>query len=323
MENKRLVYIDWLRSFGMILIIMGHIHFGENFEHYIFAFHVPLFFFVSGLFYKRDKYNFIEFLKKKIKSLVFPYFLWAVIYEIIALFFGKQNWLGIVWNNTILVPIGGAFWFLTALFIVEILGFVILKIQNLFICILLTVLIVGVGMFHFVNLPFSGDTALAALGFWILGYFYNTYVHIKLLNKSMNIFLIICLMVLNAVSIYFSPTINMKNCAFGNYLLFWVNSVFAILIFLQFFQWIYQKTEFKNTKFSIFFMQIGMNSIVYLLTHQLIIQIIKLPLEKFGIDLFTANVFIQTGSLLIILAVCHCISIFLKKEPYNILLGKF
>lgn len=322
-KNNRLIHIDYLRSFGMILIIMGHIHFSEGFDHYIHAFHVPLFFFISGFFFKTGKYDLKNFVIKKTKGLLIPYFLWAVIYEIIALFFNKQNWSGIIWNNTVLVPIGGALWFLTALFFVEIIGFLILGFRKNSVRILLSLLIVSFGMFHFVHLPFSIDAALVALGFWITGYFYNTFILAKLSAKNINIFFIAILIAVNAIIIIFSPNVNMKNCVFGNVFLFWFNSLLAILIFLQFFQWLHQKTDFKNTKFSGFFIQIGINTIVFLLAHQLIIQIIKLALDKCGIDLYTSNVFIKTSSLLIILIVCHTMSIFLKKKPFSILLGKF
>lgn len=51
-EEGRIEYIDVFRSMGIILMIMGHIGFGKNFNHFIFAFHMPMFFFISGMFFQ-------------------------------------------------------------------------------------------------------------------------------------------------------------------------------------------------------------------------------------------------------------------------------
>ncbi len=52
-DEKRLDYIDALRGFGIILVVLGHLHFGHNMLHqYIYAFHMPLFFLVSGYLYR-------------------------------------------------------------------------------------------------------------------------------------------------------------------------------------------------------------------------------------------------------------------------------
>ena len=47
-KQVRIDYIDLFRAFGIILMIMGHIKFGGNFDKWIHAFHMPTFFFVSG-----------------------------------------------------------------------------------------------------------------------------------------------------------------------------------------------------------------------------------------------------------------------------------
>ena len=43
---------DILKGLGILLMIMGHVGFGELFSKYIHAFHMPLFFLISGYFYK-------------------------------------------------------------------------------------------------------------------------------------------------------------------------------------------------------------------------------------------------------------------------------
>lgn len=50
----RVEYVDLFRGIGIIIMIMGHIGFGRLFDHYIHAFHMPMFFFASGYFFKKS-----------------------------------------------------------------------------------------------------------------------------------------------------------------------------------------------------------------------------------------------------------------------------
>lgn len=50
--EQRLDYVDAFRGLGIIAMVMGHIGFGEIFDHFIHAFNMPMFFFISGFFYR-------------------------------------------------------------------------------------------------------------------------------------------------------------------------------------------------------------------------------------------------------------------------------
>ena len=55
-ENKREINIDVLKGLGIIFVMLGHmvgIGFYEDIYVYIYSFHMPLFFFISGYL----KYN--------------------------------------------------------------------------------------------------------------------------------------------------------------------------------------------------------------------------------------------------------------------------
>lgn len=49
-KNGRIDSIDIFRGMGIIIMVMGHIGFGYVFDHFIHAFHMPMFYFVSGMF---------------------------------------------------------------------------------------------------------------------------------------------------------------------------------------------------------------------------------------------------------------------------------
>ena len=69
--------IDIYRAYGIVLMIMGHIGFGENFDHFIHAFHMPMFFFISGFFFKDDITNVKQYAVNKAKKLLIPYFVFG------------------------------------------------------------------------------------------------------------------------------------------------------------------------------------------------------------------------------------------------------
>ena len=71
--TKRIKWIDTAKGIGLLLVILGHLHV-PYMTTWIYTFHMPLFFFLSGVVFSGSKYTFKEFLVKKIKSLVVPYF---------------------------------------------------------------------------------------------------------------------------------------------------------------------------------------------------------------------------------------------------------
>ena len=63
--------IDVLRAWGIFLVIAGHS--GSPFSGFIYTFHMPLFFFITGyLRYNGKVYSWRSFIAKKIKSVLVP-----------------------------------------------------------------------------------------------------------------------------------------------------------------------------------------------------------------------------------------------------------
>lgn len=54
LTNNRLEFIDIAKALGMFTIIWGHIiHYGWS-NQIVYAFHIPLFFFMSGMVYNAE-----------------------------------------------------------------------------------------------------------------------------------------------------------------------------------------------------------------------------------------------------------------------------
>lgn len=70
---------------GILLVVFGHMPNSPNLMlnnlFPIYSYHMALFIFISGYFFKNQKY--IQFIWKKIKKLIIPYFLYRIFYGII------------------------------------------------------------------------------------------------------------------------------------------------------------------------------------------------------------------------------------------------
>lgn len=78
MKDKREDWIDAVRGFVIILMIIGHSGEPKLLNKVIFSFHMPFFFILSGMLIDENKYkhyNALEFIKHKFKAYMIPYFL--------------------------------------------------------------------------------------------------------------------------------------------------------------------------------------------------------------------------------------------------------
>ena len=179
-------YLDILRGIAIFFVVFGHVTHISVLRTYIFGFHIPLFFFISGLLFVPEKYgDFKQFFVKKFKSLMIPYcffylvtFLYWLLIErkirggvspgsqLLGMFYGTYNMKYMLFN--------GALWFLPCLFTTEILYFWINKICSVWckLLVLLLIYILGISLISFdiTWFPWGGNAALLACVFYGLGY---------------------------------------------------------------------------------------------------------------------------------------------------------
>ena len=124
-----------LSALAILMIVAGHAGYdiltvGGLFPYY--SFHVPLFMFISGYFYRGEEESHpLTYLKKKAKRLLLPYFIWNVVYGLIAwalrTFWGFGMGEGISLKALFLEPFLNGYqfiynyaaWFVPVLFLVE------------------------------------------------------------------------------------------------------------------------------------------------------------------------------------------------------------
>ena len=82
MEKRRLNYIDITKGIAIFLVVLGHTYRGNIVQNWLYSFHMPLFFFISGWLYKeksRLENGFLVFALKKSRRLLVPYFVFFIL----------------------------------------------------------------------------------------------------------------------------------------------------------------------------------------------------------------------------------------------------
>ena len=319
-ERNRIDYIDFFRAFGIILMIMGHVKFGSHFDKWIHAFHMPMFFFVSGWFFKSKDdtgYHII----RKIKTLLGPYIafeliLWILLMPFVPEYRSYRTLLYIFTENTYKIPvesgtfgispIPGAMWFLTAIFFIEVIYIVL---DNILGCNwklhILVVILAVLGMLAPTVLPFRLPWALDA-SFVGIGFFHiaritkgtkaERLLHLKLwqtltLGAAFSILVMIC------------PKINMRTGNYGWYVPFWINALGAIIAGWNLSRFV---DHFFNhiasfRRIGAWLKNIGKNSVVYLCLNQTVILAVTKVLYLVGIKGFIAKVPVLILTMVILL----------------------
>lgn len=222
MKESRIEWIDIAKGIGIILVIAGHtIYLGYSYP--IYAFHMPLFFFLSGLVLKDKKEGFVNFWKTKTKSLIRPWFVILTISLFVCLTI--PEWRNQLTLKAVLSDLytantnvfqNSSLWYLVCFYFVLILFYFINKIKvtrvtKFFFYLFAIVLLWSKEVLNMTNLPFHRlpfkiDSALIALFFFILAFRYKEKI-LKLMACKYNLLIVsvvivftICLCVFNGWS---------------------------------------------------------------------------------------------------------------------------
>ncbi|MBU0944970.1 MAG: acyltransferase [Proteobacteria bacterium] len=129
---QRTDWVDYAKGLGIILVVYAHLlssgfhahlpiqeHFFFLSDSIVYSFHMPLFFFLAGLFAEKSykKRGARNFLVNKVKFIVYPYLLWSFLQASIELVFANQSHRGVQLADIMAIPYlpFSQFWFLYAL----------------------------------------------------------------------------------------------------------------------------------------------------------------------------------------------------------------
>lgn len=68
----RIDFLDILKGIGIILVLIGHIYSNNTIYHWLYSFHMPLFFMAAGYTYKEKPV--LQDIKRRFQTIVVPYF---------------------------------------------------------------------------------------------------------------------------------------------------------------------------------------------------------------------------------------------------------
>ena len=291
--KKRIYWIDILKGVGMLLIMLGHAPIPKFLVPYIYSFHVPLFFCISGFLFSIKKYtSFGYFLKSKLKGLLIPYLIFSLFNYIAYLIYSflEKKVVSIKPLLGILLGIrdsqwsigNGPLWFVLALFVSEIMFYfiIVLTKENIKKIGIILFLFSIIGYFYNefigIKLVWSIDAALIAVTFVGLGYIIK---RLDIINKVDNYTTFIILVVINIIFATLNiPYLDMFYDIYGNYIYFYLAAISGIISMF---------VICKKVRHSKLLEFIGQNSFVYLGIHQYIIySILRKMLNKI---IYTSN----------------------------------
>jgi len=236
--KSRNKHIDITKGVGILIIVFGHnwIVFNPKGELFniIFSFHVPLFFFLSGLFFNPFR-SLSSTIVSKFDSLLKPYFVTLVLVGIADAIYKGDNFAyyfsKVLYGNGETIPwLWLQLWFLPHLFAVTVFSWLTIyafhkiKInENLQYLFMFGLLIIGVNFIGFFwnldvtfwsgtktklpGLPFSIDIIPITIFYFLIGYSLKSYV---LKFKPSLIFVLLSLLIFLACHYFFNKTIDLN-----------------------------------------------------------------------------------------------------------------
>lgn len=256
MDKTRVTWIDICKGIGILSVVYAHGLAGDSIRFIFYAFHLPLFFFLSGAVYHyKNHESIVVSFRKALKRVLLPYFLFAGISYIIWLLLRGnpapvppastlQHMLGILYGSgaTGQLFYNVVLWFLPCLFATRMLFALILHLttkKRLLISILVMSAVAGYLFsvsFPKTKLPFSIEVAFSAVAFFGAGYLWNAFTHTKhyqlLIKYAAPVFALSFTLLLVFAIINFdlsNQQIDMRLNRFSNVFLFYSGAFSGIL----------------------------------------------------------------------------------------------
>lgn len=268
---KRIKYIDQVKGFAILLIVLGHIIPASFLKTWIYTFHVPIFFIINGiLIAKKEKSAKDINVKECFFNILYPYFTFSIFVLIKdflkCILIERRIISGLIVNDFIkffLFEGYGTLWFLPVMFFAEVLFIEIFKNSNykttkyilkMTILLLIILLLNKLSIFKYFTKIFI------SLFFLAVGYLLERTKN--LFQKKINIEILLLILLAFMPFSILNGKVDMHYCIYNNLLLYviisLINSILIILIF---------KNLKLNSKVLEFF---GKNSLIIMITHSVL-----------------------------------------------------
>lgn len=197
----RYSYVDNAKGLAMLLVIWAHCNSSGPLATFAYSFHMPVFFVISGLMYKPDKYSsFWCYARSQFNSLLVPYVVYSVLWWAVWALYsclthaGVDNYFWPLFQTVIAqgsqnyLVHNTALWFVPCLVAVKLLYYFIgrlpiwLRIACCFVLAFLNIQIIENIHPLWGSLPWNFDTALMALPFYCIGNLFGEVGHSRIMK---------------------------------------------------------------------------------------------------------------------------------------------
>lgn len=244
--KKDIVWLDYARTLGIFLVIFGHCL--QSFPiwkvneclrgiwDYVYLFHMPLFFIISGFLFKAQNVNKANIRYgggKLLRSIIKPYLIYQLVFMLILIVLKHKTidvlivvkmLMGILmgdgydtpYSNSVCLPC----WFLVSIIQLRILFMFIPIFNRISACSLLVASVLGLLLLKHKNLDlyFCLDSTMMAIPYFIVGHYLAKWMKCTLSSK-----ILLMIGILSALWAYFILQINgaaqMNGPGFGNNIL--------------------------------------------------------------------------------------------------------
>jgi fucose 4-O-acetylase-like acetyltransferase len=242
--KKRETWADIAKAIGILGVVLGHAGV-PSIAKYMYWFHMPFFFLMSGYFFKplSSWKQFPAWGWKKTKQLLIPYICFFMFIMMIRMIFHpppggitiytiKQELLSMLYGGKILRSYYGVFWFITTLYLT----------QMIFQCFHLSmkkpkqIIAISIGCYllahlisvyfyqmkkDIISIPWNADVTFIAIFYFMIGFYMKRYIQ-RLRNSKLQqwaIFTLAGSLILMDINGWISYGLNLKNSNYQHFLL--------------------------------------------------------------------------------------------------------
>lgn len=297
-SSPRIQWIDTAKLIGIYLVILGHMSFHNlNVNIVIFSFHMPLFFFLSGVTAKKECWK--DTLRKSFNVLIVPYVCFYLINFAKTYFWRPERVegsfvkallgmiMGVGFDTPISIMVVPPLWFLAGLFCCKMIfsfAHCICESKGSLVSLVFGIVFVSIACFLSATdryLPFSLGPAFLAYPFFAIGNAFSTNIIATLqkVHGSRNTCIFAAIMLLSFAANIFLTSLNghmdVNLMMYGKSLVLFYITAFTGITAVVILSSIIKTPSFLNL--------FAQNTIIILAFHSMVTKLVLIPLTKLGL----------------------------------------
>ncbi len=277
-KRQRIAYIDVAKGIVIFLMVVGHSYSKpNNIITYIYSFHMPFFFLISGVLYGYRVQNgghLILNFNRKVKTLLLPYVIWGALYKLFLAVFqiigGGRVSDTLLKNGKEFIELkSGAMWFLPVMFIAFLIFLFIYKMKKVGYVIFVVIMFIGM-LAPETNNPYLDALyrAFVGSGFIVIGFYGCKVFQYRMSGPALGV-----LFAINLFLVFINGKVDLLTRVFHNYILYVIVACVGSYLLLSFARLLTEHLGSKKWVEKIEYA--GKSSIEILCLHMFVIEVCR------------------------------------------------